>query len=266
MDMKTCVQCNKSFKTHAVYANHVRWKHSPIPISVEGREALRAAAIRNNIKKWGEPIIKNCKRCNAPLPKGKRRNKFCDASACKFHAHSLSGSASWKNRPARLAGVKAAWSESFIQNQGHPKSKNFSSKGEEDLKRKLKERLSQFHWSSGGLYDIGKKMRKSFDLYCKEEKILIEYDGIHHWKNIYGNLQEVQMKDRQTEEFCRSNGWSMIRVNEKTYYIVPNIVEIIVGLIENRTQIEPVTKLYLIPEYTSIVGKEGPSTPSFENT
>jgi very-short-patch-repair endonuclease len=78
--------------------------------------------------------------------------------------------------------------------------------------------------------------------------LIIEYDGIYHFKNIYGNLLQVQQKDNQLEKWCKENKWKLIRINEKTFNNVPNILNNIFQMIQNIPQLKTITKIYTIPE------------------
>lgn len=194
---------------------------------------------------------KKCKNCNDTLPytssiKNSKRS-YCKKPECQFIAHSIGGHAAskipriaWKTNPK------------WLQNSGTIKSKNqkkrLSSKGERKLLKLIKEKFIQYKWESGGHHYIGNNIYKSHDIYCKELKLIIEYDGIYHFKNIYGNLLQVQQKDNQLEKWCKENKWKLIRINEKTFNNVPNILNNIFQMIQNIPQLKTITKIYTIPE------------------
>lgn len=164
---------------------------------------------------------------------------------------SISTKAAIKRMPEKFA--------TFLSSSGNidsseSKKKIFSSKGERELIELIKDRFPNIKWSSGGGTNIGKDLndnivRKAHDLYSKELKLIIEYDGMYHFKDIYGNLSLVQFKDKLLEEYCIINGWKLIRVNEKTYHKMKwEIIDKIVDMINNIETMDQITKLYIIPE------------------
>ena len=52
------------------------------------------------------------------------------------------------------------------------------------------------------------------DLWSKKLKVVIEYDGIWHFKDIHNQLERKQNVDRITKRFCEENGYRLIRVDE----------------------------------------------------
>lgn len=257
--MKTCLVCGETFDVGRIYSNHVRWKHRDRAFSTEGKAAIQENARRLNKQRLGYEGSKfdgsTCEICNRKLSTSERKNRFCSTEACRFQAHSIGGTAAWKDRTTMLRIVQTTvWNNPmWVKNMGTGSTKPemrkyFSSKGERELTEVIKNRLPQYHWQTGGSHNIGNNVRKAFDVYCKDIKLIVEYDGAYHWKNIYGNLPIVQMKDRQMETFCINNGWKLIRVNERTYQKMPQIVETIINMILNYEVLPSVTKLYLLPE------------------
>jgi len=54
-------------------------------------------------------------------------------------------------------------------------------------------------------------------LFSKSLKVIIEYDGAWHFKDIHGQLADKQMKDRELEKWCFENNWRLIRIKEDIY-------------------------------------------------
>lgn len=130
-------------------------------------------------------------------------------------------------------------------------STRFSSKGERELLGIIKENFKDYKWQSGGLWNIGNSMYKSIDIYCRDLKIIIEYDGIYHFKDIRGDLSKIQEKDTRLNNWCVETGWKIIRINEATYRSSKRkeAIDMIFHLIQNYDTIESVNILYWIPEY-----------------
>ena len=49
-------------------------------------------------------------------------------------------------------------------------------------------------------------------------KICIEYDGVWHFKDIHGQLELKQKKDRLLNEWCEKNEWRIIRISESYWH------------------------------------------------
>jgi very-short-patch-repair endonuclease len=193
-----------------------------------------------------------CKNCNDILPyktiKSMKRRKYCKKPECQYIAHSIGGKkashtprTAWKTNPKWL-------NHMGVNDTSTKQKKRFSSKGEKILLINIKEHFPQYKWQSGGRHNIGNNIYKSHDIYCKELQLILEYDGIYHFKNIYGNLLQVQQKDNQLEKWCTENKWKLIRINEKTFNKVPNILDKIYDMITNIVSLPTVNKLYIIPE------------------
>jgi very-short-patch-repair endonuclease len=126
----------------------------------------------------------------------------------------------------------------------------FSSKGERRLVQQIKAVFPQHRWSSGGRFKIAEGVFKSLDLYCRDLRLIVEYDGAYHWFNIHGNLASVQQKDRLLEAWCQETDWRLIRVNEATYQQYPEVVSEIQRLISEADNLPAVTYLYWIQQTT----------------
>lgn len=60
---------------------------------------------------------------------------------------------------------------------------------------------------------------KAVDILNHKLKIIVEYDGPTHFRNIYGaeKLQEQMEKDTNVEQWCIENGWKLYRVSENYF-------------------------------------------------
>ena len=66
---------------------------------------------------------------------------------------------------------------------------------------------------------INKTSSKQIDILDKENKIIIELDGPHHFEPIFGDdkLKAVQKKDKELDSFCLDKGYVLIRISHKQY-------------------------------------------------
>jgi len=61
---------------------------------------------------------------------------------------------------------------------------------------------------------------RQIDIMSLEDKIVIEFDGIHHFKDVFkkkGNLNEVSKKDKELNCVLVEEGWTVIRVSYDEY-------------------------------------------------
>jgi len=128
-----------------------------------------------------------------------------------------------------------------------------SSKGEKEIKHFLQEHFPKANWTSGGRHFIGmnnnEKIFLAFDCYSKNLKTIVEYDGILHFITSFKDKTpkiEPHLKDKLLEEWCKQNGWRLIRISE-SYYKKDSIktVETLKKLIyENKEQIIKIGEEY----------------------
>lgn len=114
----------------------------------------------------------------------------------------------------------------FWSNKGfetlRSRGRYFCSNGEIEVFDHIKEN-SNLKIQTGGCFGIGihegKAVRKQFDIYCRETKTLIEYDGACHFKPIYGieSFEKTVLKDRLLKEWCTKQKWSLVRIREEIY-------------------------------------------------
>jgi very-short-patch-repair endonuclease len=64
-------------------------------------------------------------------------------------------------------------------------------------------------------YFTSKSKRKQIDIYDKNKRIYIEYDGIFHFEPKFGDqiLSKTKQKDSEIEEHIKSHNWTLIRVS-----------------------------------------------------
>lgn len=54
-----------------------------------------------------------------------------------------------------------------------------------------------------------------FDFYVPEHNLLIEFDGIHHFKPIHGEekLKDQKARDKVKDKWCRKRNWPLLRIS-----------------------------------------------------
>lgn len=144
--------------------------------------------------------------------------------------------------------VEALNAHRHLTLKNHVQNPYFNSKGERQLKKVIEQKFPQYKWQTGGGFKLTDNIVKSLDIYCRELKLIIEYDGVYHFREVFGNFEEVVKKDEALELFCENHGWKLIRVNEATYKNYEEILTMLFGLINNVSSIPIITKLYFFQE------------------
>lgn len=205
--------------------------------------------LANKKQKLINEYLKNptiCKFCQKQLPYEKRKYKFCTRS-CSSSYNSKLMSNETKQRISKSV-IKFRIEHPEIANKWtstHINNKHFNSKGEKELLNIIQNQFPQFHFTCGSLRKIAERTYKSLDIYSNELKLIIEYDGVYHFKNIYNNLEQVQLKDELLNKWCINNNWKIIRVNEITYINQKDkVLSTIFELINNHQTIPIISKLY----------------------
>ena len=57
----------------------------------------------------------------------------------------------------------------------------------------------------------------SRDLYSNITRTCIEYDGVWHFIDIAGQLEDKLAKDQALESWCQQNGYRLIRIEDEVY-------------------------------------------------
>lgn len=98
--------------------------------------------------------------------------------------------------------------------------KNFS-KRELEIVNFFKSNFPNDDWKQGFLKGTN---NLSVDLKSDKLKVVIEYDGIWHFKDIHNQLERKQNNDKQVLQYCRKNGYRLIRVDEDLKVQISDIV------------------------------------------
>jgi len=214
-----------NFETHSSYANHIRWKHK------DNHSYLKNAreATLNVFEKKAGPLITettNCAVCGKELEFSYRPNagkkhihrkkeKYFCSTKCS-HTRVFSDEVKETLRRKSIELWKDPEYAARIIKNNTLQQKRFSSKGEEELRNRINE-IFENKFTFGGALKVGKDIYFSRDCYSEELKVCIEYDGICHFKDIWGQLAEKKMKDKLLKKWCKKNGYLLIRVKEEVY-------------------------------------------------
>lgn len=186
---------------------------------------------RRNIKRHQEKCFYNpscfifCKTCNKQLF---QKKKFCNNSCSATFTNSV--------RIIDRSYITDTWRKN-ISNKNkqnwkvgkltYSQKRLFSSRKEREIVAHFKKNFPNDRWKSGGRLKLNSTENISRDMWSDALKICFEYDGIWHFKDIYGQLNKKQNKDKLLEQWCIDNNYRLIRVDEDCYKNVQQIEELI---------------------------------------
>lgn len=201
------------------------------PLLIINCAYCKASKSKRNIKKhealcfYNPACFKYCYTCNTQLF---NRNKFCNNSCAATSTN--------KYREINRQYVTAEWKLKIsIKNKqnwqngkiSYSQKRLFSSKKEREIVSFFKENFPNDEWKSGGRLKLNDTENLSRDMWSDKLRICFEYDGIWHFKNIHGQLNKKQIKDRLLEQWCIANNYRLIRVDEDSYIDIQQIKDLI---------------------------------------
>lgn len=217
--MWTCRECGQQYENPRSGSNHVRWHHRKIKFSNEAIIKRAESNRKTADRLFGEKITieKNCLVCNTKFSYERNKNsknKKQDRITCsKTCTAKLSSSFVDKNNISKSMKV-------FIRNNpDHPflqtwkSEKRYTSKNEILIRAHF---IGKDDWTFGTIAHY-KFTQLNPDLWSRRHKIVFEYDGIWHFKDIHGQLRKKKLKDKLLEIWCSKNGYRLIRISEEKF-------------------------------------------------
>jgi hypothetical protein len=222
MNKYICEQCGETFDNIKIKANHVRWKHNDIK---KYQESNRLAKIQRDLVTLGN--LKNfevaCFKCNNRFTVIERekqhpvKEKYFCSRAC---ANSRKHSQKTKNKISKMTSLALThmWQNNIeyvnkcLKNGKH---KKFNSKGEIEVREYFQDKFPNDMWTFGPCVINNQTIVR--DMFSKKLKVCLEYDGVWHFKDIHGQLKNKQEKDLLLENWCKLNGYRLIRIKEDLY-------------------------------------------------
>ncbi len=246
MKIYKCSKCEKEFENPKVLANHVKWHHSTEDKLNETKRKISIAKIESNKKLLVKRIkIKRiCPQCGKEYDTRKKINTQTNEEllwrksrkSCyeKYFCSTSCGNSSrkkvvWTDEMKELQSlkVKKLWEdENYVSKTLGSQKTIFRSKREIEIVNYIKRNYPDDGWTFGGLGKF-KEVSLNADLYSRKLKIIFEYDGVWHFKDIHGQLADKQMKDRLQEEYSIENGYRLIRIDEDKKLSFNEIEELI---------------------------------------
>jgi hypothetical protein len=219
-----CDMCDFQTTNGKIMSNHKRWKHKTDKNSEKYKlfQAKLSEAFKRRIKWIKTTCEVECPECGATFMTTKEENKL--TNEVRYSRHYCSTSCAHK-QGSKFTDYKkvAEWQKahpsgcfSLEWKINHPEfAKNFS-KRELEIVNYFKTHFPEDEWKQG--FINGSTKVDGFminpDLWSKKLKVVIEYDGIWHFKDIHGQLERKQNADKATLKFCKENGYRLIRIDE----------------------------------------------------
>ena len=228
-----CEHCDETFNKVQDKANHIRWKHSDNSEYLNKLKEFSVKANETRFGKWVSETVK-CNNCDTDVDIKYRENKKKAKYFCSRSCANSRGTRSNAVKDKISNSVSDAWKSGKFDHVDYTTTnKRFSSKTERLIVNHFKEKFPSDGWKSGGRKKIGDEIFIARDLYSDKLKVCFEYDGIWHFKDIYGQLEDKRIKDLALEEWCIKNKYRLIRVDENFFESVTQIEDLIYNRIES---------------------------------
>jgi hypothetical protein len=238
--MKTynCEHCNIEFETFQAKANHVRWNHKDNTEYILNAKNSAKLANEKVHGKWIEETVEcSNPNCGNITDIKYRENKKKDKYFCSRSCANSRGPRSSEFKKIVSVKVSKAIKEKWKNGEYKlENNKRFSSKREREILKYFKTNHKEDIWTSGGRI-IHNSIPIVRDMYSDKLKICFEYDGIWHFKDIYGQLEHKQKVDEALESWCTVHKYRLIRVDENSFESMKQIKELI------YKRIEPIIKV-----------------------
>jgi len=221
--LKKCQYCESEIERHPEYANHVRWcKKNPNYEKTNNNKNISTGMTKGYNKRLGEfkEFEVKCFVCNRLFKVKEREKSFPKKKKyfCKgYCSHVRVLDQISKDKIS--AKVKNLWNDNNYRESVllHKNTINFyTSKGECAIRNYFKWNFPRDRWTFGGILYY-KNLSLVRDLYSNKLKVCIEYDGIWHFEDIKGQLEDKQNKDLALEEWCLDNNYRLIRIKEDVF-------------------------------------------------
>ena len=192
---------------------------------------------KEEIEQWRKEEHR-CEHCGKIMTEFYGSGRFCSQSCANSHdfsedtkkALSIKLSNYAKNNPKGWASKEwlAAHPE-FIN-----RHRKIHSKRELEIVDLLQSNFPEDNWKQGPIID--RPLYETIinpDLYSDKLQIIIEYDGIWHFKDIHNQLERKQEYDRLTLYWCQKYDYRLIRIDYELNLTDEEIIDIIYNSDEN---------------------------------
>lgn len=236
-----CEICGFETDNGRVMSNHKRWKHIYADKNSDKYKEYSNKISEKTIEHNGKRSILNrevnCPECGKIFIQkyfynskyGEKQNGIINKYCSKHCANKQGSKYVDYSKVSRWAKEHPTGFCSSEWRLIHPEcqSKQMHSKRELDIVSYFKNNFPNDCWKQGlilGGHRIDGILLNP-DLWSKKLKVVIEYDGIWHFKDICGQLAKKQKVDRITTKWCLENGYKIIRIDEDLHITNEQIKE-----------------------------------------
>lgn len=234
--MIICKYCNSQFDNNKIYANHIRWKHKDNKRYFENMSnQLKIANDTRYGKRIEEEVICSSTKCENIIkikyrPEKRKEKYFCSRSCA--NSRSFTKDTLNKISESVSKSIKEKWKDPVFSGKILNRKSRFNSKNELLISNYFKLNFQKDEWKSGGAL-VYKNEIIVRDLWSDKLKICFEYDGIVHFKDIYGQLERKQKKDNYLKEWCIKNNYRLIRIEDGYFIDFKQIYDLFYNNIED---------------------------------
>ena len=254
---KICPVCDKDLSGMRItdVGNHIKWcKFQSNPDNTYSQAMKKA-----NVTRFGAfaSYKVTCNKCGTAFEVRQREHSFpkkekyfCSRS-CANSRSNLSQSWTqqkkekiWTQQKKEKARVH---SKKLWQNEQYAKrclsNKFFTSKGQRLIRDYIISNHPDDEWTWGIL---NAKYKDTFfhpDMFSHKLKIVFQYDGEGHFKDIYKDrdFQKGKLKQALLQQWCMQNGYKLLRISESWFHSIGKDVSIVQNILYSLEN--PVTKL-----------------------
>jgi len=211
-----CRECGKKFdKPKGEYNRWIR----------KGRDyffcSYSCASKHSNCSKAIPMTVKKCPHCGKEFEtkiRGKRSRKYCSRKCAGTHSAARQHN-SIETRRKLSKSISRKWKDPEYAtkcSRSQARAQYFTSTGERELREFFQTTYPSQNWTYGGRLIVD-GFSISRDLYSDTLKVCIEYDGIWHFIDIKGQLEDKQAKDAALLKWCGENSYRLIRIEDEIY-------------------------------------------------
>ena len=254
---KYCPVCNKDLSGMRItdVGNHIKWcKFKSAPTNVYSQAKIKADNAR--LGQYNVYSVK-CSKCGKLVEVRERSTKFpskqkyyCSRSCAnsrnisKLHLRQI-----WTQQKKEKAKVQARvnmkklWQNEQYANRQLNRDKFFTSKGQRLIRDTIISNHPDDNWTWGCLNKKFKELVFRPDMFSHKLKLVFQYDGIGHFKNIYKDydFQKGKLKQALLQQWCIQNGYKLLRISESWFHSIGKDVSIVQNILYSLQN--PITKL-----------------------
>lgn len=239
---KSCSICGKNLSDMRItdVGNHIKWckfRNNP-------DNRYSQSTKKGNITRFGQyrQYIVTCDKCGKEFNVVQRQKlfpkqqKYFCSSSCS-HSRDMKkhvdGIWSPQKRKEYSEQSKLLWENEEYSKRLLNNNKYFTSKGERLIRDYIIQTHPDDNWTWGCLNKRYKQFVFNPDMFSHILKIVFQYDGECHFKDIYPNrdFQKGKNKQKLLQQWCVTNGYKLLRITESWFNSINKDVSLVQNLL-----------------------------------